>query len=207
MWRPHLVQIALFLCAYSSFLAYFVIHDRSVSDGPPSGSTPIVNRILNSPVDPPAPESAVSASPAMLQNAQRVDMGKYHGGGIAAPRSVESLIDPEDEQHHQQAERLRKVSAQATTDSDPQQRASAIDTLGVGTPEALQALRIAATADVVPRNRIRAINVLSTMTDYVDRQSALQILELARQDADPRVAARAAATYESLLADPAAVDH
>lgn len=109
------------------------------------------------------------------------------------------------EEARQRQQQLEEQTLRAATDSDPQQRASAIDTLGVATPEALQALRIAATADAVPRNRIRAINMLSTMTDDAGRQTALQILDLARQDTDPRVAARAAASYESLIAEQGVV--
>lgn len=205
MWRPHQMQMALFFCAYSSFLAYFVIHDRSVSDGSLGDGMPAFSYILNSHVDMRATESAVSARPAVMQKAQQMDGWNSHGRDIAAPRSVESPTDSEDELHRQQLERLSEVSAQATTASDPQQRAVAIDMLGVATPEAMQALRIAATADVEPRNRIRAINMLSRVAGESDRQTALQILELARQDADPRVAARATAAHESLIAEQDAV--
>lgn len=191
-WR----YVTLFVGAYSGFLAYFhfTASPATVPVRFASASVSQERRVLGS-----ASSLWYTATTAIsVAPAREAAMAKEAGGTPVAANSMEVQ---QAEQAQQQQQQLAEQSLHATTASDPQQRAVAIDMLGVATPEAIQALRIAATADVEPRNRIRAINMLSTMAGESDRQTALQILELARQDADPRVAARATAAHESLIAE------
>lgn len=184
--RFHLWCLALFCVAYSGFLLYYWSTDARRSLQVSSTAKPAGGVTSDSWL-------AKAGFGQLTQDRSIATLTKS-----STTRQPEPVAEVSSQTEDSEAE--VNLSEQAIGASEPQERASAIDGLSAAaTPEALQALQIAATSDAVVRNRIRAVNSLRVLAARSGADdTALGILRLAMSDSNPSVASRATAAYREI---------
>lgn len=184
--RFHLWCLALFCVAYSGFLLYHWSTDARRSLQAPSTAKP-AGGVTND-------SRLAKAGPGQLTRDRPIATLTKS----STARQPELIAEVSSQTEDSEAE--VDLGEQAIRASEPQERASAIDGLSAATtPEALQALQIAATSDATVRNRIRAVNSLRVLAGRGEtKDEILTILQRIMSDSNPSVASRAAAAYREI---------